>query len=224
MRNTYLPTLLAGALALSSLSTAQAQQTGVQFGAKAGMSLALLDGLINGSAQFKPGLAVGAFARWRPSARFAIQPELVFSQQGTDVSNSYSGNSAKSQINLSYLNVPVLLKIYLGNVVNLQVGPQVGLLLSGRRTGQVGYYSGSSGNGYITTDEDVAKNYRGDLALCGGLGVDLKNGLLFSARLNYGLTDINNNEADKTSRQYLGIGGLHNRGFEFALGYAFGSK
>jgi hypothetical protein len=180
---------------------------------------------LNTNGQFKPGLAVGGFMRWRPSERIAIQPELVFSQQGATNTGVSTGHSYENKVKLNYLNVPVLLKVYLGNVVNVQVGPQFGLLLSGRHTGQIGYISSSySNNGYVEVDEDVKKDYGNDVSLCGGLGVDLKNGLLFSARLAYGMTDINNNEADKALRQRLNIGGLHNRSFEFALGYAFGAK
>lgn len=121
--------------------------------------------------------------------------------------------------------MPVLLKVYLGDFVNVQLGPQFGFLLSGRHTGQVGYISSTTGNnGYVLVDDDVKKDFGNDIALCGGVGVDLKNGLLFSARLNYGVTDINNNDADKALRQRLNIGGIHNRSFEFALGYAFGAK
>lgn len=216
--------LAAAALVLASLSAVRAQSTGLQFGAKAGLNMAILSGQFNTTAEFKPGLAIGAFLRWRPSERIALQPELVYSQQGTANVNSFLGVPAKSQVNLNYLNVPVLFKIYLGNLVNVQVGPQVGLLLSGRETGQVGYYSSGSSISLITVDEDVKSDYSSDISWCGGLGVDLKNGLLISARLNYGFTDINNNEADKAFRRYLSIGGLHNRAFEFALGYAFGSK
>lgn len=195
-------------LALAGTSVAQAQTTGVQFGPKAGLNLAVLDGQINSTANFKPGLVIGGFVRWRPSEHLAIQPEVVFSQQGTISKVSYGGYPAERKINLNYLNVPVLLKLYVGNVFNLQLGPQFGLLLSGRRVGQNGYYSNSTGSGYTTEDVDVSANYKGDISLCGGLGVDLPNGLLASARINYGFTDINNNSASIASRQALGISTL----------------
>ena len=211
-------------LALAVAPMAQAQTTGLQFGPKVGLSLALLDGQINSTSEFKPGLVIGGFVRWRPSERLAIQPELVFSQQGTTSKLSYGGYSAERKINLNYLNIPVLLKLYVGNVFNLQFGPQFGVLLSGRRVGQNGYYSGSNGSGYTTEDVDVSTNYKNDFALCGGLGMDLHNGLLASARINYGLTDINNDSKSVASRQALGIGGTHNRTIEFSVGYAFSGK
>lgn len=124
-------------------------------------------------------MVIGGFVRWRPSERLAIQPELVFSQQGNTSELNYSGYPAERKINLNYLNIPVLLNPYVSNVFNLQFGPQFGVLLSCRRVGQNGYYSGSSD--YATEDVDVSTNYKNDFAMCGGLGIDLHNGLLASA-------------------------------------------
>ncbi|MBO0358340.1 PorT family protein [Hymenobacter sp. BT186] len=216
-------TLVLGLL-LGGIATSQAQ-TGVQFGLKTGVSMAVLDGTINQETKFKPGLHLGAVMRWRPSTHVAIQPELVYSRQGSDNKQLVGyGTMLENKTKLSYLNLPVLLKVYLGEVVNLQVGPQFGLLLGARQDGQVGYYSGSSGSGYVSENRDVKADYKGDVGICGGLGLDLKNGLLIAARLNYGLTDINNNEQDKQLREYLDIGGLHNRVLEFSVGYMFGGK
>jgi hypothetical protein len=216
-------TLLLGML-LGGVATSQAQ-TGVQFGLKTGLSMAVLDGTINQETKFKPGLHVGAVMRWRPSTHVAIQPELVYSQQGSSNEQTVGyGTMLENKTKLSYLNLPILLKVYLGEVVNLQVGPQFGLLLGARQDGQVGYYSGSSGSGYTSKDIDVKPDYKGDVGLCGGVGIDLKNGLIAAARLNYGLSDINNNEKDKQAREYYDIGGLHNRVLEFSVGYMFGGK
>ena len=189
--------------------------------------MSVLDGQINQNANFKPGLLVGAFVRWRPSERIAIQPELVFSQQGATNKANYLGNEATDKVKLNYINIPVLLKVYLGNVVNIQVGPQVGFVVSGRRVGQYGYYTGGNGgysSGYLTEDVDVSDSYKSDFALCGGIGFDLSSGLLASVRVNYGLSDINNDSNSIALRQALGIGGVHNRTVEFSLGYALGGK
>ena len=221
----FTSTLCATALVVvGSFSTGRAQETGVQFGPKIGMNLSVLDGQLNSSAQFKPGLAAGAFLRWRPSAGVALQPELLFSQQGTSNKLDFGGYPAENKIKLNYLNIPVMLKIYLGSVFNVQVGPQVGILLSGRRVGQSSYFSNSGVSGYRTEDVDVKSSYKGDFAVCGGFGVDLPNGLLASVRLNYGVTDIDNDAASIALRKVLKLDGLHNRTIEFSVGYALGSR
>ncbi|GAB3299822.1 porin family protein [Hymenobacter tenuis] len=199
-------------------------QTGVQLGVKTGLNLAVLDGTMNQDAQFKPGIHLGGVLRWRPSSHFALQPELVYSQQGSDNQIPVGPVVLENKTKLSYLNIPVIAKIYLGKVVNLQVGPQFGVLLAARQKGQVGYYSGSNGSGFEVEDTDVQNDYKGDVSLAAGLGADLKNGLMISARLNYGFTDINNNDLVKLQQEYFGIDGIHNRVFEFSIGYLFGSK
>ncbi|MET4107381.1 porin family protein [Hymenobacter sp. UYP22] len=215
---TLVATLLLGG---ASISWAQ---TGVQAGLKAGLTTAVLSGSINQNTKYKSGFHVGGMLRVRPSRVFAFQPELIFSQQGSSNEIPLGPVTLENKTKLSYLNIPLLAKLYLSEAVNLQVGPQVGLLLAARQTGQTGYYSGSGGSGFRTEDLDVKADYKGDVGLCMGLGVDLKSGLTFAARVNYGLTDINNNEQEKQLREALRIKGLYNRVLEFSLGYLFSSK
>ncbi|WP_165822197.1 porin family protein [Hymenobacter edaphi] len=211
--------LLAGALLAAG--AAQAQTTGTQFGLKAGLTNAVLDGTINTGAEPKNGFHLGGFVRWRPSARFALQPELVYAQQGCDT-RVVNTVPFEGQIKLNYLNVPILAKVYLGKVFNLQAGPQIGFLLGAQREGQVMY---STVSGYKSEKVDVRDDYKNDLALCGGLGADLPFGLIVAARINYGLTDIDKNPVTRAIRDSDSIiGGLHNRSLEFSLGYAFGGK
>lgn len=207
--------------ALLSYSLAAQAQSTVQVGVKTGLSLAVLDGTINRGAEYKPSFHVGGVLRWRPSTRVAIQPELVFSQQGADNRIPLGPVTLESKTNLSYLNLPVLVKVYLGNVVNVHVGPQFGLLVSARDKGEVGY---SSSSGIKTGDEDVKSDYKSDVGVCAGLGADLKNGLLLAARFNYGLSDIDNNAFTQQIREVADLDGLHNRVLEVSVGYVFGSK
>jgi hypothetical protein len=212
------------ALLLSAAGAGYAQTTGLQVGLKAGLSGAVLDGTINDGASFRTGGHAGVFLRWRPSTRVALQPEVVLSQQGSSNKVFLPGSSVilENKTKLTYLNIPVLLKVYLGNVVNLQFGPQFGVLLGARRAGQVGYSDIGGVKTYRVADLDQKELYKGDIGLCGGLGVDLDNGLLLAARLNYGLTNID--KPGKEIRKQLGLGGLHNRVIEASIGYAFGGK
>jgi hypothetical protein len=219
------PILVLSAMLGLSL-TSQAQST-VQLGVKSGLSLAVLDGTVNRGAEYKPGFHVGGLLRWRPSARVAIQPELVLSQQGANNRIPLQWVTLESKTTLLYLNLPILLKVYLGNVFNVQAGPQFGLLVAAQDKGQVGYYSGSNGSngsGFVSETNDVKDDYKGDIGLCGGLGADLKNGLTLAARFNYGLTNINNNALDQRMREQLGFGGLYNRVLEVSVGYIFHAK
>lgn len=213
-------------VALLTAAAAHAQTPGIQFGVKAGLSMAVLDGTLNKGSDYKAGLHLGGFVRWRPTQRFALQPELVYAQQGSENSFSSGGVPFESETKLTYLNVPIMAKVYLGKIFFLQAGPQFGVLLAAREIGQTSYSTGGSMGpaGYTTADVDVKKDYKGDVAFCAGLGVDLPMGLGIAARLNYGFTDINQNEQQKQLRDYFDIGGLHNRVAEVSVSYAFGGK
>ncbi|GGF05094.1 porin family protein [Hymenobacter cavernae] len=216
----FFPLALLSAITLSTHAV-QAQST-TSFGIKAGLTQAVLDGTINQDTEYKAGFHAGVFLRWRPSAHFALQPELTYSQQGSKNTFPLQYVDLKSKTKLTYLNVPVLAKIYLGNVFNIQVGPQFGVRLSAREAGQISYTSSSSGSSYQTADVETTKDYKSDVGVSGGLGIDLKNGFVAAVRLNYGLTDIDNNSQTKAARKYFeDMGGLHNRAFEFSVGYAF---
>lgn len=214
--------LLATLLAIGTLE-AQAQKT-LQVGAKAGLTLAVLDGQINIESKFKPDFHVGGFVRWRLSPNFALQPELVYSRQGSKNVFPVGPVDLVTKTTLSYLNVPILAKLYVGKVFNFQLGPQFGLLLAGKRKGQFSYTEGPNGSYFTEGEKDVKSDFKGDVALCGGLGVDLPNGLMAAARLNYGVTTIENNKLRQQLRDALGFGGMHNRAIEVSIGYAFGSK
>ena len=204
--------------------TTVAQKSGVQVGLKAGLNLAVLDHTINQNNEFKAGPLFGAFLRWKPAAHFALQPELMYSAQGTKYILPARPADLTGKTNLTYLNLPVLAKIYLGKVFNVQLGPQVGLLLAGREKGESGYITPDGNLAVRMVDADVKQDYKSDVAVCGGLGLDLPNGLVASLRLNYGFSNINNNENQQQFRDYYGLKGLHNRAFQFSVGYAFGSK
>jgi hypothetical protein len=165
---------------------------------------------------------LGGFLRWRPSSHFAIQPEVTYSQQGSKNTIPLGSLDIVNTTKLSYLNVPILAKVYLGDAFNIQFGPQFGLLLAGRQVGQTGYtMSSGSATTYQTADVETTKDYKSDVALCAGLGLDLKSGFILATRLNYGLSDIDNNSQSQAARKYLNLGGLHNRVMEVSVGYAF---
>ena len=73
----------------------------------------------------RTGLNVGGFATIPFSARFAFQPEVLYSPTGA----SEPEGEIESTIKLDYVNVPLLAKINLSsgqNPVSLLVGPQIG--------------------------------------------------------------------------------------------------
>src|SRR3546814_1051760 len=111
--------VLLAAFALTLGSAAYAQ---TDFGIKAGlnytkMSQVSLDG---GSADFKPGFHAGVFADINLLV-VGIRPEILYSQKGFEVDNE--DGTLKST--LSYVDVPVMVKLSPAPIVSLYVGPQI---------------------------------------------------------------------------------------------------
>ena len=117
-----------------------------------------------------------------------VQPELLFSKQGSE----FTGGS---EIDLNYVNIPVMLKFYLPLGLNLQVGPQFGVLTGAEDEGG-------------TDIKDRFKN--SDLSAAFGAGWDAPFGLNLTARYILGLSDINDNPFFQETR---------NRTFQLAVGY-----
>ncbi|NQZ77256.1 MAG: porin family protein [Ekhidna sp.] len=120
-------------------------------------------------------------------ASIGIQPEILFSKQGA---SSDFGN-----VDLSYVNIPVMLKFYLPLGLNLQAGPQIGILTDA-----------------VSQDVDVKDAYKNsDLSAAFGAGWDAPFGLQFTARYVIGFSDIND-LAGATEE-------VKNRTFQLSIGY-----
>jgi len=124
----------------------------------------------------KTGFHGGAFALIKITA-FAVQPEIIFSQQGSTVKI----NGQDLDANFSYMNVPVMLKFYLPLGLNLQLGPQFGFLTTAE----------SDYNPITNTPQngtDLKSFYKNsDVSLGMGIGWDLPMRLSIDARYNLGL-------------------------------------
>ncbi|MBN8575900.1 MAG: PorT family protein [Cyclobacteriaceae bacterium] len=190
--------LLVVALICTGTLTAGAQ---AQFavGIKGGPNFAKLD--VNSSAgenyKNRTGFHGGAFALIKLT-KIGIQPELLFSQQGSKV----KFNSGDGEANFNYLNIPVMLKLYTVAGINLQAGPQFGFLTGGEIKQN---YQGS-------TYTEKAKNlYKGsDVSLGLGVGWDLPFGLTIDARYNLGLSKIEDDASLQATK---------NQVIQLSLGY-----
>ncbi|MBC8082494.1 MAG: outer membrane beta-barrel protein [Hymenobacter sp.] len=192
-------TLLLGLL-LSYAAATQGQTPNVtRLGLKGGVSTAVLDGALNATAKTRTDFVLGPILRFKPTQQgFTIQLEALISGQGAGLETSTSTEAHK----LYYLNLPVLLRQYIGGKFYANVGPQLGALL------------GSSTGDY--------KSVEG--AVVGGVGFEAPSGFVVDLRLNYGLTDIVNDADEQAFRQRLGIGGMRNRVGQITIGYLFGKK
>jgi hypothetical protein len=164
--------ILVMALALTS-ATAMAQE--IAIGIKAGPNFAKLDANSSAAMNYsaRTGWHAGAFVLFR-GERIGFQPELIFSQQGSKF--DYSGKP-NLESNFSYVNIPLIFKLYTVAGLNLQVGPQIGFLTKAEWETPTG-------------TEDVKNDLKStDFSLGLGVGWDLPFGLSVDARYNLGLSD-----------------------------------
>lgn len=181
---------------------AQAQ---VAIGLKAGPNFANIDTKSSAMANYKnrAGFHGGAFVLFKVS-KIGIQPEIIFSQQGSKVEI----NSKDFESNFSYVNVPIILKLYTVAGINIQAGPQFGFITNAETPIQDQLNPGS----YRVEDvKDKMKS--SDFTVALGLGWDLPFGLTIDARYNLGLSKIYDEAPSQQTEN------AKNQVFQLSLGY-----
>lgn len=179
---------------------AQAANAQFTIGAKAGANLYKIDGK-SFKEEFNTSYHAGGFAIIGLGQKFALQPEVLWSQTKvkTDTSIRTIPSDAFSafkngEVKLDYLSIPVLLNYkFIGNFLSLQAGPQFGILLN--------------------KDENLLRNghqafKRGDFSMVGGVQIRISK-FVGSARYVVGLndiSDIDNKEEWKNQGIQLSVG------------------
>ncbi len=195
--------VLTACIAVASQAMAQSK-TQFSIGLKAGPNFSRLntDASANTNYNNRTGFHAGAFMLLR-GERVGFQPEVIYSQQGATA--KYSG-SPDLKSNFSYVNVPLIVKLYTIAGINLQVGPQFGFLTSAQSN-----YDPTTREQFNST-QDVKNAYNStDVSLALGAGWDLPFGLSIDGRYNWGMSDIHN-----------GAGSIvKNQVWQFSIGYKF---
>lgn len=162
-------------------------------GIKGGLNITNIKMMDNAS-DYKAGFHVGGLAHFHLSKEWAIQPELMFSQQG----GKSRSEANKTSTNLDYLTVPVLVQYMFNNGFRLQAGPQLGILVNAK--------SKLGGN-----STDIKDRYKtADISFPIGIGYLTHSGLGIDARWVPGLTNIQKSGTNHT-----------NNGFQLGLFYQF---
>lgn len=156
----------------------------IDIGIKGGVNFSKLE-IPDISTSGKTGYHFGAYTLLK-FGKLGIQPEFIFSQQGTKVD--------LGDWDAKYINIPVILKLYVAAGFNLQAGPQFGFLNQAELGGN--------------SIKDDLKN--ADVSLGLGLGWDTPIGLNFDARYNLGMTDNSDDPAYET---------IKNQVFQLSLGF-----
>lgn len=166
-------------IVLTAFLTTSVISQEIDLGLKAGANFASItdaSGLSN-----RTGFLIGVFAGVKFSDKLGIQGDLLYSQQGAKLD--------PKDINLNYINVPIVLKYYLVQGFNLQAGPQFGFIVDDNIKDLLGIEAESF-----------------DLAGVLGLGYDFPFGIRIEGRHNFGLTDVFNSIKGKNSVTSIAIG------------------
>jgi hypothetical protein len=149
----------------------------IDIGIKGGLNFSKLE-ISTFNTSNKTGYHAGAYSLFK-FGKIGLQPEFIFSQQGSKVN--------LDDWDTKYINIPIILKVYVAGGFNLQAGPQFGFLNKAELNGN--------------SIEDDLKN--ADVSVGLGIGWDLPLGLKFDARYNLGLTDNSDDPAYETIKSQV---------------------
>lgn len=189
----------------------------VKYGFKAGVNIATEKITIPSSPNINYekstviGANVGFFVDIKMVPKLFFQPELLYSMQGAKLTATINGisGSAEQTATVNYLIVPLTLKYYITNELNIQAGPQIGFLLTANDKVV------SSIQGLASSSSDSKSSYNTvDLGLNFGMGYNITPNISFVGRYSLGLSDL-----EKTVP--AGYSASKNRVLSFSFGYTF---
>jgi len=202
-------------------------QSKISYGFRAGISSAgmrgdavqSLDGLIDFADGYlstgnRTGFFTGTYVDLPLGKVLTVEPGLNYTQKGYQLKGSVNvkgvdilGINAKAQLQMDYIEIPVVLKAGIGGF-SLFAGPQISYLVNADLRAS----AGALGFNILSTKIPATSQFRKwDAGLTGGIGYDFKNGLNISASYDHGLSKI-----DKS-----GNFTAYNRTVKVALGFSF---
>lgn len=174
---------------VSGLTHAQSPKTSKSifsstFGIKGGVNLSNLYVNDVNSENSKLGFQLGFFVKAPIAPMFSIQPELIYSQKGSQVSYDNFFAKGKVSYNLHYIELPVMAVVNLSKNFNVHAGPYISYLAGVT-------VKNKANNGIYDFEREINRdNFETlDYGIAGGFGIDAKN-VGVGLRYNYGLKEI----------------------------------
>ncbi|MGM0531465.1 MAG: porin family protein [Bacteroidota bacterium] len=154
------------------------------------------------------GIHLGLRAKMPVTDFLAIQPEFLYSTRGANYDYSILGYDWETQLNMSYLDIPVMGVIDLSNYVSVQGGVYGSSLMGVNATTE-----GDTGGGYEELEKDNFQNF--DYGLAAGIGFNISP-ITLELRYNYGLQGIG-----KEGWAEEVLGNPKNSALQLSAGFAF---
>ncbi|WP_240478066.1 outer membrane beta-barrel protein [Flavobacterium sp. ABG] len=176
-------------------------------GLRGGLSLSSISEM---HGDYKPDFYVGGFGEINLTKRYALQPEITYTRQGSnDVARNYfeAGTSIEKEerldLKLDYLSLSLLNKFTFGPGIQIQFGPSLDVL--------------------VEDNLAITKN-RNDISFISGVAYRFPSGLTIEARFKKGFLDVlDSSYYSNNSNNYYWLGEYNvNNSFQFGVSYIFG--
>ena len=182
-------------LTFVSLAQKSRKDEGIIMGIKGGLNVSNFMGDIDDQS-IRTSVHLGLVSEIVVSDKFSLQPELLYSGQGS----SDGSVQGFSRYKLSYLTLPIMGKFAVTEGLSFQAGPQIGFLLSAKNK--------------TDTSNDKIKDIKTlDFGICAGLEYDFSSRYFIQGRYNLGLSDTGIS-GDSNKR-------VANSVFQISIGYLF---
>ncbi|MEH6679943.1 MAG: porin family protein [Sediminicola sp.] len=187
--------IMVAALLTGISSFAQSWTSEFQLGARGGANFATVAGDDYDSPDSRTSFYAGLVAEAPLSDRFSLQPEVFYSGQGFDINDNPDGPDAEFQ--MDYIQVPVLLKVYLIDGLNIHAGPQFGFKVNE----ELDFDPNDDAGDF---DSDAIKDF--DFQLASGVEYKFPGGFFIQGRYAYGFSELIEDSDVHTSVFSAGVG------------------
>lgn len=195
-------TFLLVAIAIIGFGASSNAQEFWNFGVKGGVNFTNMTSSGFEDNNSRTGFHLGVLAEIPVSERFSVQPEVLYSAQGTEATRIFGGERIEGEYQLDYVQVPVIAKFYLLDGLALEAGPSFNFLAEEE-------YDFEDNNLDLETDSEFASTFE----LGGAVGASYKfnNGFFLNGRYVLGFTDAFDSDnfdddAIKNNGIQLGVG------------------
>ncbi len=180
-------------LAVVQLFTMEAQAQNFTSGVRGGFNFSTLYVDDVEDRAVRPGFHVGVYGQNPINDFAAVQLELLYTTAGNRTTYDGSVLDGTVDFNLNYVQVPLLLDLKVGNILDLHGGMYGSYLINANTS-----YEGNLFSNYEELDRDDFNKF--DYGAVVGFGINIES-MQVGVRYNLGLAEI---EDSADSRQYIG--------------------
>lgn len=161
---------------------------------------------VESTSSFRPGVHIGGVMNVTINRSLDIETDIMYSMQGVN-DFVYAGVSGTDKLRFHftshYITLPVALKFYPVDKIYLELGPQLGFLLS-KTLGM------SVEDDALNSTYGAWKNNTFDIGLLGGIGYAVTDNVFVEVKYVHGFCDT-----------FKSVDGYRNRNIQVSVGYLF---